>query len=61
MVNLIAAAAASKGLAVQCRLVRAKYPSGVKISDEEMKQARLIRTDFHGEWNYAIAPLNFKP
>jgi len=33
-----------------------KYPKGVKVSDEDLRNLNLTRDDFHGEWNYSIAP-----
>jgi transposase len=60
IVNLISATTTSQGLTVKCRLDHTKYPIGIKISDEEMKKIRLIRSNFHGEWNYTILPIDYK-
>ena len=56
IVNLIARTTTVKGLKVTCRLDRRKYPTGRKITDEEMKQINIQRNKFHGEWNYVIKP-----
>jgi len=56
IVNLIAATTTRKGLQVECQLDRSSYPKGIKIPDEMMEQINIIRSDFHGEWNYAIIP-----
>lgn len=56
IVKLIANTTTAKGLKVRCRLDRRKYPTGRKISDEEMEQINLERNKFHGEWNYTIKP-----
>lgn len=56
IVNLISRTTTAKGLTVTCRLDRRKYPTGRKVSDEEMKQVNLRRNKFHGEWNYVIEP-----
>jgi hypothetical protein len=56
IVNLIARTTTAKGLTVTCRLDRRKYPTGRKISAEEMKQVNVKPNRFHGEWNYVIAP-----
>jgi len=44
------------GLKVTCRLDRRKYPTGRKITDQEMKLINVERDPFHGEWNYRIRP-----
>ena len=56
IVRLIAGTTTAKGLAVSCRLDRRKYPSGRKVTDEEMKLIRITPQAFHGEWNYVIRP-----
>ena len=56
IVNLIAKTTTAKGLKVSCRLDRRKYPTGRRVSDEEMKQVNLIRNTFHGDWNYVMEP-----
>ena len=56
IVNLIARTTTAKGLTVTCRLDRRKYPTGRKVSDDEMKRVNLERNKFHGDWNYVIRP-----
>ncbi len=56
IVRLISGTTTAKGLAVSCRLDRRKYPSGRKVTDEEMKLIRITPQAFHGEWNYVIRP-----
>jgi hypothetical protein len=56
MVRLIAATTTAKGLKVTCRLDRRKYPTGRKVSDEEIAALNITRLRFHGEWNYTIRP-----
>jgi len=56
IVNLIAKTTTAKGLTVTCRLDRRKYPTGRKVTPEEMKQVNLYPNKFHGEWNYVIQP-----
>jgi transposase len=56
IVNLIASTTTRKGLAVQCVLDTNKYPKGIRVTDEELRQVNIIRDEFHGEWNYAIHP-----
>jgi len=56
IVNLIAHTTTAKGLKVTCKLDRRKYPTGRKVSDEEMMRVNVARNKFHGEWNYEIKP-----
>ena len=56
VVNLISRTRTVKGLKVSCRLDRRKYPTGRKVTDEEMRNVHLERNPFHGEWNYIIRP-----
>ena len=56
IVNLIAKTTTAKGLKVTCRLDRRKYPTGRRVSDEEMQRVHLKRNTFHGDWNYSIKP-----
>jgi len=41
---------------VTCRLDRRKYPTGRKVTVEEMKHINIKHNRFHGEWNYTIKP-----
>jgi hypothetical protein len=61
IVKLISGTATAKGLRVTCRLDRRKYPTGRKVTDEEMKHVNLERHKFHGEWNYTISPRSPSP
>jgi hypothetical protein len=54
--NLISRTTTAKGLQVTCRLDRRKYPTGRKVTDEEIKRVNLKQNKFHGEWNYTIHP-----
>ena len=56
IVNLISRTTTAKGLQVTCRLDRRKYPTGRKVTDEEIKRVNLKQNKFHGEWNYTILP-----
>jgi hypothetical protein len=56
IVNLIAETTTAKGLTVTCRLDRRQYPTGRKVTAEEMKCVNLYPEKFHGEWNYVIRP-----
>lgn len=56
IVKLIAGTTTAKGLKVTCRLDRRRYPTGRKVSDEELATVNLTPHAFHGEWNYSIRP-----
>jgi hypothetical protein len=56
IVNLISRTTTAKGLQVTCRLDRRKYPTGRKVTDEEIRRVNLKKSRFHGEWNYTIHP-----
>jgi transposase len=56
IIKLIAATKTRAGLTVQSRLDTNTYPSGRKISDEQMDTLSIQRDPFHGEWNYTIVP-----
>ena len=57
IVNLIAAAATTKGLKIRAALDQGSYPTGIKITDQQMQEVNLYPAQFHGEdWNYCIKP-----
>jgi len=56
VVSLIRRTTTRTGLQVKCRLDMKKYPTGRKVTDEEMAMIHLVRDTFHGDWNYAIHP-----
>jgi Rhodopirellula transposase DDE domain len=56
VVNLIGNTRTTTGLRVQAGLDRETYPTGVKISDQELAAVALAPATFRGEWNYTISP-----
>ena len=56
IVESIAATTTNTGLTVTAALDTGSYPTGIKISDREMRALPIIRDDFHGEWNYTLHP-----
>jgi len=56
IVSLIARTTTAKGLAVRCRLNRARYATGKQVSRKELEAVNLFPCNFHGEWNYTIRP-----
>ncbi len=56
IINLIASTATKTGLMVKARLDKKKYLKGKKVTNSEMKGLKIIKNEFHGEWNYTIQP-----
>jgi Rhodopirellula transposase DDE domain len=56
IVNLIAATTNKGGLRVATQLDTNAYPKGIKVSKGELAQINLTPDEFHGDWNYTIAP-----
>jgi len=56
IVNLIGNTKTRTGLTIQAALDENMYPTGIKVSDEELATVRLKRDKFHGDWNYTIRP-----
>jgi len=55
IVNLIGHTTTDTGLTIQAALDENAYPSGIKVSDEDLWKVNLIPAKFHGkDWNYAI-------
>lgn len=56
IVNLIANTTTTKGLRVRAALDTGKYPTGIRVADEDMASLNLVPDEFPGDWNYTIAP-----
>ena len=56
IVQLITNTTTDSGLTVSCRLDANAYEKGIKVSDLEMAALNIQPANFHGEWNYTIAP-----
>jgi hypothetical protein len=57
IVELIGNTRTAKGLVVKAALDPNEYPSGKKVTNDELQSVRLKRHKFHGEWNYTIRAL----
>jgi hypothetical protein len=57
IVNLIGGTTNRNGLRIRAELDPTTYPTGVKITDDDLARVNLTPDLFHGEWNYSIAPL----
>jgi len=56
IVNLIANTTTDKGLKIQAALDTSCYPTGIKVTDQELQEVALEPAAFHGEWHYTITP-----
>lgn len=56
VLELINHTTTKSGLTVAAVADTNMYPTKIKVTDHEMEQLNIQRENFHGEWNYAIAP-----
>lgn len=56
VVNLIANTTTEKGLKVYAKKDERQYEKSIKINNAEIKQVKLERKEFRGDWNYTITP-----
>jgi hypothetical protein len=56
VVNLIGNTTTETGLSIRSELDEGSYPTGRKVTDEQMKGLSIKKDKFHGEWNYTIIP-----
>jgi len=56
VLELISHTTTDEGLTVTALKDSQTYPTGRKVTDEELAALHLLRDVFHGEWNYTILP-----
>jgi hypothetical protein len=56
VVNLIGQTTTKTGLRIKAALDENIYPTKQKVSDAELAAIKIVRHEFHGEWNYYISP-----
>lgn len=56
IVNLIASTKTQAGLRIRAELDRGKYPTGIQITEADLKTLNLKPAEFHSDWNYALLP-----
>jgi len=56
VLELISHTTTKEGLVVTALKDSNTYPTGIKVSDNELAALNLSRDSFHGEWNYTIRP-----
>ena len=54
IVSLIAATTTRSGLKIRAEINTSQYDLGGKVPDEELARLRMLRHEFHPEWNYAF-------
>ena len=59
VVATIAATTTRTGLRVKAALDENTYPTGLRITDRQMRELldrHITRHEFHGDWNYDVGP-----
>ncbi len=56
IIELISHTTTEEGLTVMAVKDTNSYPTGLKVSDEDMATLNLTSHPFHGDWNYTIRP-----
>jgi transposase len=56
IVDLIGATKTAKGLKVRAKIDTNEYETAKKVTEEELQKINIIKSEFHGEWNYTIKP-----
>ncbi len=56
MIELISHTTTEEGLTVMAVKDMNSYPTGLKVSDEDMAALKITSHAFHGDWNYTIQP-----
>jgi transposase len=56
VLELLSHTTTKEGLAVTALKDSHTYPTGLKVTDEELAALHLVRDAFHGDWNYTIKP-----
>jgi transposase len=61
VVELISHTTTKQGLTVTAVKDTNCYPTGIKVSDEDLAALNITREPFHGDWNYTIQPQELVP
>jgi DDE family transposase len=56
IVDLIGATRTATGLTVRAELDTGNYPTGITYTKKQVEALPITPHDFHGEWNYTVAP-----
>ena len=61
VIELISHTTTTQGLPVTAVKESNWYPTGIKVSDEDLASLSIVRDPFHGDWNYTIQPQYLVP
>jgi transposase len=61
VIELISHTTTKQGLTVTAVKDSNSYPTGIKVSDEDLAALNITREPFHGDWNYTIQPQELAP
>jgi hypothetical protein len=56
IIELISHTSTNEGLQVTAIKDSHTYPTGITVTDAELRALNIMRASFHGEWNYTIKP-----
>ena len=56
IVNLIGSTKTQTARTIKAERDRNTYPTGIKVSDEELAAIRIKKDQFQGDWNYTLLP-----
>ena len=56
IINLVGSTTTERGLTINADLDTNSYPTGIKVSDQEMAAIHITAHKFHGDWNYTVTP-----
>lgn len=56
VIRLISGTTNNKGLTVTAVKDSHLYPTGIKVTKQDIKALNIVRDSFHGDWNYTIKP-----
>lgn len=57
VVNLIGSTTTRSGLKVNAAVDTKQYPKGIAVTDAQLANVRISKSEFHGDWNYSIEPM----
>lgn len=58
IIELLSHTTTKEGLIVTAVVDKNIYPTGIKVTDQELGRCHIIRNEFHGDWNYTIMPIS---